>query len=111
MWNRSWMAITFAAAMLGVSVVAPAAPKTIMLPPDAAQLRPSAMPGYAKAQADCTVCHSAEYMLYQPPNATRAYWEAMAKRMKTVFKAPFSEEDIPAIVDYLNATYGSQQVK
>lgn len=111
MGNRSWMTAAFAAAALGMSGMALAVPKTITLPPDAVQLRPSALPGYAKAQADCMVCHSAEYMLYQPPNATRAYWETMAKRMKTVFKAPFSEEDIPALVDYLTATYGNQQVK
>lgn len=110
MRNRSWMAMTFAA-VLGISGAALAAPKTITLPPDSAQLRPSPLPGYAKAQADCTACHSAEYMLYQPPNATRAYWDAMTKRMKAVFKAPFSDDDIPAIVDYLSATYGNQQGK
>lgn len=111
MGNRSWVAAAFAAAVLGTSGAASAAPKTITLPPDTAQLRPSALPGYAKAQADCTLCHSAEYMLYQPPNATRAYWDAMAKRMKTVFKAPFKEGDIPELVDYLSSTYGNQQVK
>ena len=111
MRNRSWIAAMVAVATLGGLGVAFAAPKTITLPADTAQLRASPLPGYAKAQADCTVCHSAEYMLYQPPNATRAYWDAMTKRMKTVFKAPFSEEDIPALVDYLTATYGNQQVK
>ena len=111
MRSRSWIAATVAVATLGALGVAFALPKTITLPSDAAQLRASPLPGYAKAQADCTVCHSAEYMLYQPPNATRAYWDAMTKRMKTVFKAPFSEEDIPALVDYLTATYGNQQVK
>ena len=29
--------------------------------------------------------------------------------MKTVFKAPIADEDMPAIVDYLAATYGNQQ--
>lgn len=85
-----------------------AAPKTIVLPPDGAQLKPSPLPGYAKAQANCVACHSAEYMLYQPPNAGRPYWDAMAKRMKAVFKAPLNDADIPEIVDYLTATYGNQ---
>ncbi len=85
-----------------------AAPKTITLPADMATLRPSPLPGYAKAQVDCVSCHSAEYMLMQPPNAGRPYWDAMTKRMKVVFKAPFDEADIPAIVDYLSATYGSK---
>ena len=86
-----------------------ATPKTITLPPDGAVLQPSSLPGYAKAQADCVVCHSAEYMFMQPPHAGRPYWDAMTKRMKAVFKAPFDEADIPAIVDYLSATYGNHK--
>jgi sulfite dehydrogenase (cytochrome) subunit B len=88
--------------------VAMSMPKTIQLPADPVALRPSSLPGYAKAQANCVSCHSAEYMLYQPPNAGRPYWDAMTKRMKAVFKAPIDDADIPAIVDYLTATYGTQ---
>ncbi len=100
------------AAVLAVAgACAVAAPKTMDLPPDGAQLRASPLPGYAKAQANCTACHSAEYMLYQPPNASRAYWDAMVKRMKVVFKAPIDDADMPAIVDYLAKTYGSEQGK
>lgn len=88
-----------------------AAVKTITLPPDGTQLKASALPGYEKAQANCVACHSAEYMLYQPPNAPRGYWDAMVKRMKAVFKAPIADEDMPAIVDYLVKTYGNEQPK
>jgi hypothetical protein len=98
-----------ASALAGAAVFAVAAPKSITLPPDTATLRPSALPGYAKAQTDCVTCHSAEYMLMQPPNAGRPYWDAMTKRMKAVFKAPFDEADVPEIVDYLSATYGNQK--
>jgi mono/diheme cytochrome c family protein len=98
------LAVCAAAALLAP---AGAAPKTITLPADPVQLVPSNLPGYAKAQASCVSCHSAEYMLYQPPNAGRAYWENMTKRMKAVFKAPINDADIPAIVDYLTATYGN----
>jgi mono/diheme cytochrome c family protein len=75
------------AALLLAGAAAQAATKTITLPPDSAQLKPSPLPGYAKAQGQCVACHSAEYMLYQPPTAARPYWEAMVKRMKAVFKA------------------------
>ena len=102
-------ALRLLVAALSVCTAAVAAvPKTIVLPPDGAQLRPSSLPGYAKAQANCIACHSAEYLLYQPPNASRPYWDAMAKRMKAVFKAPLNDADIPEIVDYLTATYGNQ---
>ena len=99
---------TIAAALAAGSTFAVAAPKSITLPPDGAVLRPSPLPGYAKAQVDCVVCHSAEYMIMQPPNAGRPYWDAMTKRMKVVFKAPIDDADIPVIVDYLAATYGNK---
>ena len=96
---------------LAVPAPARAAAKSIELPPDPVQLKPSALPGYAKAQANCVACHSAEDMQYQPPNAARPYWDAMVKRMKAVFKAPIADEDMPAIVDYLAKTYGNEQPK
>ena len=89
----------------------PVTAKDIQLPLDGVQLTPSALPGYAKAQANCVMCHSAEYMRYQPPNAARPYWDAMVHRMKAVFKAPIADEDIPLIVDYLAKTYGNEQPK
>jgi mono/diheme cytochrome c family protein len=101
----------FPAVVLGLSMNAAAAVKTIQLPPDGVQLKPSTLPGYAKAQANCVACHSAEYMLYQPPTAARPYWDAMVKRMKAVFKAPIDDADMPLIVDYLAKTYGNEQPK
>jgi mono/diheme cytochrome c family protein len=106
---RIVLATTLAAAALSVSGTALS--KSIELPPDGVQLKPSSLPGYAKAQANCVACHSAEYMLYQPPTAPRAYWDAMVKRMKGVFNAPINDADMPAIVDYLAKTYGNEQPK
>ena len=91
--------------------MAHAGSKSIVLPPDGVQLVPSSLPGYAKAQASCVACHSAEYMHYQPPSAARPYWDAMVKRMKVVFKAPIDDADMPAIVEYLAKTYGNEQAK
>lgn len=85
--------------------------KTFEAQPDGVQLKASALPGYEKALASCTACHSAEYMQYQPPTAARGYWEAMVKRMKVVFKGPIPDEDMPEIVDYLVKTYGNEQTK
>ncbi len=102
-------AICALALLLGATSAADA--KSITLPTDAPPLKPSPLPGYAKAQANCVACHTAEYMLYQPPTAPRAYWAAMVTRMKTVFKAPIDDADMPAIVDYLVKTYGNEQPK
>ena len=100
-----------AVACLGLALAATTSAKDIQLPPDTVVLTPSALPGYAKAQANCTLCHSAEYMRYQPPSAARPYWDAMVHRMKTVFKAPINDADMPEIVDYLAKTYGNEQPK
>lgn len=102
--------VTIAAGALSLASGAAVA-KTIQLPSDPVQLKESPLPGYAKARANCVACHSAEYMLYQPPNAPRPYWDAMVKRMKAVFKAPIDDADMPEIVDYLAKTYGNEQPK
>ena len=99
----------FIAGLLLVVTGAGAVTKTLNLPPDGVQLKASALPGYAKAQAQCVACHSAEYMLYQPASAPRPYWENMVKRMQQVFKAPVNDADIPDLVDYLVKTYGNEQ--
>ena len=100
-----------AVSSVGAAALAHAGAKSIELPPDGVQLTASSLPGYAKAQANCVACHSAEYLRYQPPTAARPYWDAMVKRMKTVFKAPIEDADMPLIVDYLAKTYGNEQPK
>ncbi|MBV8469104.1 MAG: cytochrome c [Burkholderiaceae bacterium] len=84
--------------------------KGYVAPADTVQLKSSALPGFAKASV-CYACHSAEYIVYQPPTAARPYWNAMVNRMKNVFNAPVQEADIPEIVDYLVKTYGNEQPK
>jgi sulfite dehydrogenase (cytochrome) subunit B len=100
-----------AAMSLGAAALAQAGAKSMVLPPDGVVLKESSLPGYAKAQAVCAICHSAEYLQYQPPTAARPYWGAMVKRMKMVFKAPIADADISLIVDYLVKTYGNEQAK
>ena len=109
--KKTIFAAAIAAAGIGLAGTALAAAKTITLPPDGVQLKSSSLPGFAKAQANCIACHSAEYMQYQPPTAPRAYWDAMVKRMKLVFKAPINDADMPEIIDYLVKTYGNEQPK
>jgi hypothetical protein len=108
---RFIFATAIAGGVFSLSGCAPLGTKNIELPPDPVQLKVSSLPGYAKAQANCVACHSAEYMLYQPPTAPRPYWDAMVKRMKAVFKAPINDADMPDIVDYLAKTYGAEQPK
>jgi mono/diheme cytochrome c family protein len=111
MSSKAWVATVLAVLAMCLGTPGVSAAKSMTLPPDGTQLKPSELPGYAKAQTNCVTCHSAEYMLYQPPSAPRPYWDAMVRRMKGVFKAPLDEADIPLIVDYLVKTYGNEQPK
>jgi sulfite dehydrogenase len=83
--------------------------KTIELPADTILWRPSDLPGYQLVLQKCSACHSAHYSEYQPPNTGIAYWNAQVLRMKNVFKAPVTDEEVPIIVDYLNQTYGANR--
>ncbi len=103
--GSAWHAALLVAASLAVA--APARGLEIQLPPETAVFAPSDLPGYALAQRNCLLCHSAEYAQYQPPASSRAYWEATVRKMKKPFGAPLAEDDIPAIVDYLVAIYGA----
>ena len=103
--------LLLALAVTAMTMPALAVTKTLVLPAETVQLKASPLPGYAKAQANCVACHSAEYMLYQPATAPRGYWENMVKRMQAVFKAPIADADMPEIVDYLVKTYGNEQPK
>jgi hypothetical protein len=94
--------------LLALVVVSPTASALeVTLPPETASFRPSDLPGYALVQRDCLICHSAHYVQYQPSASPRAYWEATVKKMQKPFGAPFADDDIPAIVDYLVKTYGT----
>lgn len=107
---RSGLCALATAAALCAPLAAMATTKSYEAPADTVFLKPSEHPGYAKA-AICAACHSAEYIVYQPPTAARAYWDTMVKRMKNVFNAPVQDADIPDIVDYLVKTYGNEQPK
>ena len=56
---------------------------------------------------NCLACHSAGMVLTQP-DLSRATWSAEVDKMIHVFKAPIGPADVPAIVDYLQATKGAK---
>ena len=86
-------------------------PRTITLPHETATYVSSELPGYQLIQRNCTGCHSAHYVAMQPPSSPRAWWDATVKKMKTPFGAPFPDEDIAALVDYLVKTYGAERAE
>ncbi len=78
---------------------------SITLPPETASLKASNHPGYQAAQNHCYACHSADYVLMQPPGTPKVFWEAEVAKMIIVYKAAIPEDDAKAISSYLAETY------
>ena len=76
---------------------------TITLPDETAQYKVG--PGVDLAKSYCMGCHSADYVLTQPPGMPRSFWEAEVNKMKKVFGAPLPDDQEAPIVDYLVRTY------
>src|SRR3979411_1667492 len=82
---------------------------TIALPHDEPLLPPG--PGREEFVAACVVCHSPRYITLQPP-FPRSTWLGEVNKMKDVYGAHISDEQVPPIVDYLvsiNGTTGGAQ--
>lgn len=84
----------------------PARALEITLPVEKVRLADSPLPGAALASALCYTCHSAEYVLYQPPTSPRTYWQATVTKMQKTFAAPIPDDAVAPIVDYLVKLYG-----
>ena len=54
---------------------------------------------------NCLACHSAGMVLTQP-SLTPTTWHRLVEKMRTQYKAPVDEADVPAIVAYLAAHKG-----
>ncbi len=59
-----------------------AAPVEITLPTETATLRESTLPGYTLAQQKCSICHSVDYINYQPPGMDLEQWTAEMTKMQ-----------------------------
>ena len=57
-------------------------------------------PGADVVNGACLACHSAE-MVFAQPKLPAATWTAEVNKMRKVFRAPITDEDVGAIVNYL----------
>jgi cytochrome c551/c552 len=94
-------ALTFAVAIGGARAA------DIKLPPETVKLRPSPLTGYTVATQKCGICHSADYVAYQPPSMTQAQWTAEMAKMQHAYGAPISDDEVKQIGAYLAVAYGS----
>lgn len=80
-------------------------PVSITLPADAQSFGPGA--GQSVAQANCTICHAADYVYMQPP-LTDAQWRAEVMKMKSAYGAPLNDADVDTLVAYLVGQNGKK---
>jgi cytochrome c5 len=57
-------------------------------------------------RANCSTCHSVDYIQMNAPFMKRAAWETEVRKMIKVMGAPVSDESATRIVDYLVQYYG-----
>jgi mono/diheme cytochrome c family protein len=86
-------------------VAASAVPVVYKLPEETAAFKPG--PNLELVKANCTGCHSSDYVNTQPRGAKfkKDFWQAEVTKMIKVYGAPIEDADIPKIVEYLTATY------
>ncbi|MFT7683642.1 MAG: cytochrome c551/c552 [Moritella dasanensis] len=80
---------------------------SITLPMDNTKLKPSTLPGYGLAQAKCHLCHSVDYVMYQPPEMDLKEWTGEMYKMRNAYGAPISMGEAKVIAAYLSVAYGS----
>lgn len=79
----------------------------ITLPAEDLAFRESALPGHELATRKCTICHSVDYIHYQPPNKNIQDWTAEVQKMHNAYGAALEDAEIAAIGAYLAVAYGS----
>lgn len=81
----------------------------IVLPAEEGSWRDSTLPGRQLATQKCTICHSIDYINYQPPGMNLEKWTAEVAKMQRAFGAPLNDAEIKSIGAYLAVAYGSAQ--
>jgi len=76
---------------------------TIVMPHDEPLFPPG--PGHDDFVTACVVCHSPRYITMQP-RFSRTTWLGEVNKMKVVYGAHISDEQVPRITDYLVSING-----
>src|ERR671936_1891303 len=80
--------------MIGAFVLlaAAASAEDITLPPDHPYATLKRGPGSELTERNCTLCHSTDYIVMQPPGDQKQ-WDGVVTKMIKVFGAPLSDVD------------------
>jgi len=70
------------------------------------EIRLKEAPGRNLVAANCSMCHSLDYIQMNSPFLDRKGWEASVNKMIKAMGAPVAEADVQQLVDYLASQYG-----
>ena len=73
---------------------------------DETQLRLKDAPEAVLVRANCSGCHSVDYIQMNSSFMNRGGWEAEVGKMIKVMGAPIRDEDVATLVSYLTHNYG-----
>jgi hypothetical protein len=73
---------------------------------DESQFRLKDGPGSEVVAAKCAICHSLDYIPMNSPFLDEAGWKKELDKMIQVMGAPVTEAEAPALLRYLNSSYG-----
>ena len=63
-------------------------------------------PGKTQVIAQCSVCHSLDYITMNARIHDRGGWEKTVNKMINIMGAPIADADKQVIIDYLAQNYG-----
>lgn len=100
-----WVSCAWASALAGSDTLGSTALRTVdvRLPNGAATLPPGN--GSDLANSQCVICHSAGMITRQPPLSFQE-WKAEVSKMRAVYGAPLTADQIEPIARYLTAING-----
>jgi cytochrome c5 len=75
---------------------------------DESSIRLTEGAGLTQVQANCSMCHSLDYILMNSPFQDKAGWEKTVNKMVKVMGAPLPADDIAVVVTYLVSHYGKE---
>jgi len=73
---------------------------------DESQVKLKEGEGRQLVEANCSMCHSLDYIPMNSVFLDRKGWEGSVNKMIKVMGAPIRTEDVPGLVDYLAQHYG-----
>ena len=75
--------------------------------PESTRVFPGDGPGAKAANSYCLMCHSVGMVMNQP-DLSKDTWLVEVNKMKNVFKAPITEDQVAVIADYLDGIKGKK---